>query len=602
VSDLAAVMLALSAAAGAWAAHPVPLAAGALLAAAGLCTRRALVLCLGVALAASALGARSWSGLHPPGAGRWSGPATLVGDPIRMPGAMVATVHIGGKRVEAWARGRQAAALSDRLAGERVWLAGRLQPLSPTVREALAYRHVAGSLSVDAVGDWRPGDPASRLANGIRRTLLAGTSSLPSSDRALFAGFVLGDDRDETPEVADDFRASGLAHLLVVSGENVAFVLGLVAPLLRRLGLHGRLVAGLAVLLLFGVVTRWEPSVLRAEAMAAVGLVAAARGRAASGLRLLALAVTGLLLVDPLLVGSLGFLLSVGACTGIALLGPRLVAVVPGPRPVASALGISLAAQAGVAPLLVPAFGSMPLATIPANLLAVPAAGPLTAWGMAVGLPAGLARGWMARLLHAPTQVLLWWVAAVARRGAAAPLGHVGAVHLVLLAAALVAAALTVRRRRWCLGVAAAVPLTALVAALVPPAVDGRPIASGARLWRRGGATVVVVDGARSSRDVLEGLHRAEVRRLDALVVTRPGAGAAGVVGPVLTRFPPRLVLAPEAFRLSGAQVPAAGTAVAVGRLIITVGAVSPRIEAEVAPMPSAASPPRTGPRPRPPP
>ena len=87
--------------------------------------------------------------------------------------------------------------------------------------------------------------------------------------RALYAGFVLGDDRGQPVEITDDFRASGLSHLLVVSGQNVAFVLALVSPLLRRLRLGWRLVAGLALLLLFGVLTRWEPSVLRAEAMAA---------------------------------------------------------------------------------------------------------------------------------------------------------------------------------------------------------------------------------------------------------------------------------------------------------------------------------------------
>ena len=142
-------------------------------------------------------------------------------------------------------------------------LTGALEPVPPAQRGRLARRHVGGRLSVDAVGGWRPGDPVSRVANGVRRTLLAGASSLPRRQRALFAGFVLGDDREQPVEVADDFRASGLAHLLVVSGENVAFVLALAGPLLRRLPLAGRLAVALAVLLLFGVLTRWEPSVLR---------------------------------------------------------------------------------------------------------------------------------------------------------------------------------------------------------------------------------------------------------------------------------------------------------------------------------------------------
>ncbi|MGI9033052.1 MAG: ComEC/Rec2 family competence protein [Acidimicrobiales bacterium] len=590
MSDLAAVVMALSAAAGAWAAQPLPLGAGLAISAAALTLRRPLVLCVGVALATSALGARSWAGLRPPATGTWSGSTTLVGDPYRSSGALVVVVRIGAKRVEAWARGRPATALGDRLAGEQVWITGRFQPLSPLVRRRMAPRHVAASLSVQSVGDWAPGDAASRAANGIRRTLLSGTASLPPSDRALFAGFVLGDDRDESPEVADDFRASGLTHLLVVSGENVAFVLGLVAPLLRRLGLRGRMVAGLAVLGLFGVITRWEPSVLRAEAMAAVSLAAASMGRPASALRMLSLAVTGLLVVDPLLVGSLGFLLSVGACAGMAFLAPPLTRAIPGPRPIASALGVSLAAQAGVAPLLVPAFGTMPLATIPANLLAVPAAGPLTAWGMGAGLPAGLIGGRAASVAHLPTRLALWWVAGVARHAALAPLGHVNAVDLAALAVIVAAAACTGRHRRWWLAAGAAVLVTAMLPAVAPGAVDGRQIADGARFWRRDGATLLVVDGARSAGKLLAGLHQVEARRLDVVVVTRPGAGTAAAVGPVLARFAPRLLLAAESSRLPGAQVPAAGTTLALGSLEVTVGAAASRLTVDVAP--SGARPP----------
>ncbi|MGI9022716.1 MAG: ComEC/Rec2 family competence protein, partial [Acidimicrobiales bacterium] len=421
--------------------------------------------------------------------------------------------------------------------------------------------------------------------------LFAGTSSLPDERRALFAGFVLGDGRDETPEVIDDFRASGLSHLLVVSGENVAFVLGLVAPLLRRLGLRGRLIVGLAVLGLFGVLTRWEPSVLRAEAMAALALVASMMGRPASGLRLLALAVTGLLLVDPLLVTSLGFALSVGASAGIAVLARPITAAIPGPRPVASALGVSVAAQAGVSPLLVPAFGSVPLATFPANLLAIPAAGPLVAWGMAAGIPAGiganlpdgLGGGVLARIIHLPTGVLLAWVATVARYGAAAPLGRLRMTHLVVLAAAALAAVLLTRHRaRWMALAGVAVCVAAAVPALAPGPLEGRQVSPGARVWRRGGATVLVVDGARSPTALLAGMHEADVSRIDVVVVSGAGRGTAGVVGPLLRRYPPRLLLAPSGSPLPGASVPEPGTAFAVGPLTVTVDAVAPDLAVTV--------------------
>ena len=595
MSDRAAVLLALSAAAGAWVSRPFPLAAACLLVAGTLAFRRPVVLCLGVALATSALGARSWAGLHPPAVGRWSGTATLAGDPQRVSGALRVVVRIGGKRVEAWARGPAARALDPRLTGERVAMAGRLQEVPPGLRTRLAPRHVAARLSVERVGEWAPGDPTSRLANGIRRTLLAGATSLPDDRRALFSGFVLGDDREQSPEVTDDFRASGLAHLLVVSGQNVAFVLALAAPLLGRLGTRSRLAVGLAVLVLFGFLTRWEPSVVRAEAMAALTLLAATLGRPASSLRVLALAVTGLLLVDPLLVRSVGFLLSVGACTGIALLATPLTRALPGPRPLASALAVTLAAQVGVVPVLVPVFGPVPVAAVPANLLAAPAAGPLTAWAMAVGLPAGVVGGTFAALLHVPTDLLLAWVAAVARGAASAPLGRLGAVHLAALGAGLAVSRLLRRRRAWVVTAAtAAVTALAALPVLAPAPLTGTEVAPGARLWRRGGATVLVVDGTRSATELLDAMHEAGARALDLLVVARSGPAAAAATLPLRHRVPARLVLVPAGTDDAEATIPEVGTTFAVGPLVLRVEAVRPHLEvhvglADVEPPPAAA-------------
>jgi len=71
-----------------------------------------------------------------------------------------------------------------------------------------------------------------------------------------------------------------------------------------------------------------------------------------------------------------------GVSAGIALLSPRVERFLPPP------LAVTLAAQFGVAPVLLPAFGAMPLVAIPANLLALPAAGPLMTWGLAAGLVA----------------------------------------------------------------------------------------------------------------------------------------------------------------------------------------------------------------------
>jgi competence protein ComEC len=413
--------------AGALAARPVPIALALLGVAAALSSRRMLLLCGAVAVLASSLGARSAAGLVPVRADEVDATVTLLTDPApAIGGTQRGTVRLGHHRLDAWARKDASTALAPRLAGERVHVTGVVRPLSDRVKPFLAPKHIVGRLSVTTVDRPAAGDLASRLANAVRRDLTRGASSLPGQQRALFLGFVLGDNRGQSAETKQAFQDSGLTHLLVVSGENVAFVLVVAGPLIRVLGLRGRLVAGFAVLFLFGVLTRWEPSVLRAEAMAALAMTATTFGRRAPPLRLLSLAVCGLVLVDPLLVHSVGFLLSVGACTGIALLAKPIARRVPGPRPLAEALAITAAAQVGVAPILMNVFGGVPVASLPANLLAIPAAGPIMVWGMTAGLLAGLVPPPVAFLLHLPTRVLLWWVAGVAHRCAALPLGHVG--------------------------------------------------------------------------------------------------------------------------------------------------------------------------------
>ena len=232
MSDAAVIVLALLAVAGAWAgttsAAPRPFGAvlgssptlvgTVALVVVSLARRRPVVLLLGVFLAAAALGVRAERGLRPPLAGRYQGVVTLLSDPVEVAGAVRADVRLNGKRVEAWARGRNGARLAPRLAGERVAVAGEVRPFPEAARARLRPRHVASRLSVTDVGGWGWGHPPSRLANHLRRSLTEGAASLPPDRRALLTGFVLGDDRGQPAEVVDDFRGSGLSHLLAVSG------------------------------------------------------------------------------------------------------------------------------------------------------------------------------------------------------------------------------------------------------------------------------------------------------------------------------------------------------------------------------------------------
>ena len=266
----------------------------------------------------------------------------------------------------------------------------------------------------------------------------------------MLAAFLLGDERAIPPKTVDTFRAAGMSHLLVVSGANVAAVLALVGPITRRAPLGVRLAVGTAVLVVFGAATRWEPSVLRAIAMALVVLVGAVLGRPVRGVRVLCLAACALVLADPFLVRSVGFQLSCGATAGIALIARPLAVRLRGPSAVREVAAVTLAAQIGVAPVLVPVFGSIPLVALPANLLAAPLVVPITVWGLVAGLIGGVLGGTAARILQTPTALTLRFVEGIAAVAARHPgaLDARAIVGLVAVGSALGAGRVAVSRKR----------------------------------------------------------------------------------------------------------------------------------------------------------
>jgi competence protein ComEC len=371
---------------------------------------------LGSSVAARADVAARVSLVEDPDATRWSASA-LVRVDAWSKGAGAPRGDAGGRRVLASASGDAATRLGLLEAGEGATVRGWLAPLDGFDARA-KWRHAVATLHVtDVVGVASAHDPLARLANRARTIVMSGSDELTPVDRAVLSGFLLGDTRAVPDAVEEQFRAAGLTHLTAVSGGNVAFVLALVAPLLRRLRLGGRLVASLAVLVLFGTMTRWEPSVARAIAMAVIGLLAGYLGRPTAGLRALLLAAGALLIVDPFLLHSVGFLLSCAASLGIALWSRPIAARLRGPMWMREVLAVSAAAQLGVAPVLVPVFGSIPLVALPANLVAVPLAAPLTMWGIVAGIASGLLEPLapsLPRLLAVPTTALVHALLAVA--------------------------------------------------------------------------------------------------------------------------------------------------------------------------------------------
>ena len=411
--------------------------ASALLLSATLVRRPSLVYVAAVVVIGARAGA-SVEALGRPLPVRVDGVASLVADPRPGPFGESCVVRLGGRLWLAEVDRDHAWALKDLLTGDRVQLAGRTRSLNASNRGWVLANHLAGRISVSRIGDRGAAPPWFRLANVVHRRLSAGSTSFGDAGQSLFMGLVVGDDRNQDEVTGFRFRASGLGHLLAVSGQNVAFLLVVFRPLLERLSVRWRWLAVIAVLILFVLVTRAEPSVLRAAAMAGVAGVAASLGRVASGARIVGLSVLGLLLVDPLLAHSVGFQLSLGATIGLLVLARPLARVLPGPRWLADGLAVTLSAQAGTTPILMVVGGGVPSVATVANLLAVPAAGVVMTLGLTTGLAAGFVRADVASVLQVPTRLLVWWIDRVAVTASRAPMAVLDPLRLVLVVVAVI--------------------------------------------------------------------------------------------------------------------------------------------------------------------
>jgi competence protein ComEC len=379
-----------------------------------------------------------------------------------------------------------------------------------------------------------PFEVAARVRAGIR----ASVAGAGPDARALVPALVAGDDQLMSPQVVTDFATCGLTHLAAVSGTNLTLVVGFLLVVARWLGVRARglVLVGVVGVLGFVLLARPEPSVLRAAAMGSVALLGmGSRGRD-RGVRALGVAVFVLLLLDPWLVVSWGFVLSTLATAGILLLGPPFRDALQCwlPRWAAEALAVPFAAQLACTPAVAAISGQVSLVAVLANLAVAAAVGPATVFGLLGGVlmlvaPAlGHACGWVAGICAS-------WIITVATHLAGLPTAAVDwsadafslAVLTAICAAVGAAAATVMRRPRWSVALAAALVIVMVRPLPTPgwPPKDWVLVAcdvgqGDGLVLNAGEHRAVVVDTGPDPEAMDRCLSRLGVRTLPAVVLT----------------------------------------------------------------------------------
>lgn len=433
-------------------------------------------------------------------------------------------------------------------------------------------------------------DAAAAVRAGIRRAV-AGAGE---GERTLVPALVVGDDQGMPPDLVEAFQTAGLTHLLAVSGTNLTLVVGFLLVLARWAGVRARGLVAVGVLGVAGFVllARTEPSVVRAAAMGSVALLGMGADGRQRGVRALGVAVLLLLLWDPWLVLSLGFVLSALATAGILFLAPpwRDALTRWMPRWLAEAVAVPLAAQLACTPVVAAISGQVSLVAVLANMLVAAAVGPATVLGLAggvavlvvdpFGMVLGRAAGWCAR-----------WIITVAEHSAALPTAAVGwradwaavsLLSLLCLAVAGVMPRLLAGRVRSL--VAALLMVLAVVRPLPTPGwpPDGWVLVAcdvgqgDGLVLNAGGGVAVVVDVGPDPSRIDRCLDRLEVDRVSEVVLTHFHADhVGGLAGLLEERRPTRLLVTALADPAAGAEsVLAEASAAAVPVRVAVLGDV----------------------------
>ena len=320
--------------------------------------------------------------------------------------------------------------------GDRITTDLEFRTLAPEAREKLRIRGIEASAKSYGVTLTERGSPLEwlrgRIGDDIERMV-------PAPAGGLAAAIVVGLRERVDERLADAFTATGLGHVVALSGWNVAITMAVAERTLRRFTLTKRRWSLIGIALIYGLFAGASASVIRASVMSAAALLAESSGRKGAGAVALSHAVVALLLFDPAIAYDAGFRLSALATAGLLAkstswsaaalhIGARL------PAPLQKAwnllaedIAVSIAAQAATLGLVIGLFGRVALWSIPLTLLIAPLIAPATAAALlalvagelALITPEGLAL--LPSLLALPAAALFGTAAQIAQIGSALP-------------------------------------------------------------------------------------------------------------------------------------------------------------------------------------
>ncbi len=228
-------------------------------------------------------------------------------------------------------------------------------------------------------------------SNPLRRAIVQRMNSLfaeagAQQEGSIVVAMSMGEKRDISRDLRADYSSSGAAHVLALSGLHIGIIFFLFKLLFShrhryRLTVRQLLAEGLliATVWCYVYIVQMPPSAVRAATMVTLYELMGLHQRGHVSLNVLGATAFAMLLIRPADLYDIGFQLSFAAVTAIVVLYPMFSQLVPRPTNrvllwIWSMLGVSLAAQIGVAPLIAYHFGYISTYSVFSSLVVIPCA------------------------------------------------------------------------------------------------------------------------------------------------------------------------------------------------------------------------------------
>ena len=284
------------------------------------------------------------------------------------------------------------------------------------------------------------------------------TQLIPNPQAALLTGILLGNDNGIPPELAEDFRTTGMTHIIAISGFNIAILIAILVNVAEKfMSRRSAVIFAISGIVLYTILVGADASVVRAAIMGGIYLIAN-RWLGRPNFAYASLFLSGLLmtLVNPFTLWDVGFQLSFTATLGLMLYGTPftqwtrnrllrwldegIVNRVMGL--LSEAVLITLAAQVLTLPLMMAYFGQLSLISLVSNAFILPAQPGVMIWGGLATLAGlvvpfvGQVFAWVAWLFLSYT---IWLVRLFARVPAATVPVDISLTGIVLIYVAIAA-------------------------------------------------------------------------------------------------------------------------------------------------------------------